>query len=561
MSTNTAESAAGAFEDRRSFSLGRYHLFARLGTGGMADVYLAVARDGMNVTRLAVVKRLRDEQASEPESREMFINEARLAARLNHPNVIQTFEAGSEGGCYFIAMEYVDGQPLSRIIARLKREKRTIDPTFVARICSGALEGLHHAHELTDLDGTPLQMVHRDVSPQNIMVTYDGRVKVLDFGIAKAVGSTQTVHGVFKGKVAFMAPEQLLSEKIDRRADLFSMGICLWEAVTQQRLMAEDTPAKTLLNLMNKEIPRATEINPDVPEKLASVIAKALERDPANRYESAHEMHVALEDFIRSERPVTEQDVRDIVGDLFREPRERLQAKIKAQVAKLSSRGDANNDFGDSQVRYLSTSDGLLDLSDAAEADGSKTKSTALRIGTTSSGVTFTAGAPHIESASDAHPRRASVRGWAGIATAAMLGSGVAFSILLASGIAILRSHHLADRTTAQMKGATETPPIVATVEAPQQPVAPAPAPVHAPESTIATGAGSATTVASAPTKIVPVHPMRPPPPMRATATAAAPAEPPAEGPNVPARATSPSSTPTPATAEPPQGRVFRREL
>ncbi|WP_394831478.1 protein kinase [Pendulispora rubella] len=558
MSTNTAESAAEAFGERRSFSLGRYHLFARLGTGGMADVYLAVARDGMNVTKLAVVKRLRDEQASEPEAREMFINEARLAARLNHPNVIQTFEAGSEGNCYFIAMEYVDGQPLSRIITRLRREKRNLDPAFVARICSSALEGLHHAHELTDFDGTPLQMVHRDVSPQNIMVTYDGRVKVVDFGIAKAVGSSQTVHGVFKGKVAFMAPEQLLSEKIDRRADLFSMGICLWEAVTRQRLMAEDTPAKTLLNLMNKEIPRASDVNPEVPEKLATVLAKALERDPANRYETAHEMHVALEDFIRSERLVTEQDVREIVCELFKEPRERLQVQIRAQVAKVSSRSEGNHDFGDSQVRYLN-SDGLLDLSDAAEPDGSKTKSAALRMGTTSSGVTFSAGAPHIEPNANAQPRRGAVRGWAGIAIAAMIGSGVAFSLLLASGVAILRSQHLADRTTTRVKGATETPPAPIPVEAPQQTAAPIPvvAPMPAPE---ATNAAPAIPAASVRAKAIPVVPVRPPP-ARPPATPAASPEPAAEGQNSPARAaSSPSASPA-APAESSTGRVFRREL
>ncbi|HVH41967.1 MAG TPA: serine/threonine-protein kinase, partial [Labilithrix sp.] len=231
-----ADGAPAGSGTRRAVGFGKYRLFARLGSGGMADVYLAVAHGAMNVNRLVVVKRLRDEHTNESNSREMFLNEARLAARLNHPNVIQTFEAGSEAGSFFLAMEYVDGQPLSRVLTSLKRQGEVLEPRLAARVCSDALNGLHYAHELTDFDGSALEIVHRDVSPQNIMLTYEGTVKLVDFGIAKAAGSSQTAHGVFKGKVAFMAPEQVRGENVDRRADLFAAGIVLWEAVTGKHL-------------------------------------------------------------------------------------------------------------------------------------------------------------------------------------------------------------------------------------------------------------------------------------------------------------------------------------
>jgi serine/threonine-protein kinase len=276
-------------------ALGKYRMVARLGIGGMAEVYLAVARGAMNVNRLVVIKRLRDEHAGDDASREMFLNEARLAARLNHANVIQTFEAGSENGIYFLAMEYVDGQPFSRILSRLKKDDRLIDPSLAARLCADALSGLHYAHELADFDGTPLEIVHRDVSPQNLMLTYDGVVKLVDFGIAKAAGSSQTAHGVFKGKVAYMAPEQVVGDKIDRRADLFAAGVVLWEALTGKPLIADETPAKTLYNLLNKPLPRVSEFRPDIPSALDDVVAKALERDVDKRFPTAKAMREALE--------------------------------------------------------------------------------------------------------------------------------------------------------------------------------------------------------------------------------------------------------------------------
>ena len=228
----------------RGASFGKYRLIAELGHGGMADVFLAVQAGpaGSNFRKLSVIKRLRQNLVEEPEFVEMLIDEARIAARLNHPNVVQTNEVGEFGTQYFIAMEYLDGQPLHRIQRRSAQRVKdgkppALRPEHQIVILMDALAGLHHAHELADYDGSPLQIVHRDVTPQNIFVTYEGQVKVVDFGIAKAAGrASETRQGVVKGKIRYMAPEQAIGGTVDCRADTFAMGILLWEVVTGQRL-------------------------------------------------------------------------------------------------------------------------------------------------------------------------------------------------------------------------------------------------------------------------------------------------------------------------------------
>ena len=206
----------------------------------MADVFLAVQSGptGSGFQKLMVVKRLRQNLADEPEFVAMLVDEARIAARLNHPNVVQTNEVGELNGQYFIAMEYLDGQPLHRIQHRnAQRQKDGATAPFSKDlqyvVLLDVLAGLHHAHELLDYDGTPLQIVHRDMTPHNIFVTYEGQVKVVDFGIARAVGrSAETRQGIIKGKVRYMAPEQAIGHNVDRRADVFAIGIILWEVAS-----------------------------------------------------------------------------------------------------------------------------------------------------------------------------------------------------------------------------------------------------------------------------------------------------------------------------------------
>ncbi len=529
-----ADGSAAASGMRRAVGFGNYRLFARLGSGGMADVYLAVAQGAMNVNRLVVIKRLRDEHASDPGSREMFLNEARLAARLNHPNVIQTFEAGSEGGGFFLAMEYVDGQPLSRILTAFKREGKILEPRIAARICSDALSGLHYAHELKDFDGSPLEIVHRDVSPQNVMLTYEGAVKLVDFGIAKAAGTAQTAHGIFKGKVAFMAPEQVRAENVDRRADLFAMGIVLWESVTGKHLMAESTPAATLYNLMTKEIPRASSVNDAVPSALDDIIDRALRRDVTERYQTAKEMRDELQAFIASAGGVTSEELGELTKALFADTRAKVQAQIKAQLATLSFGRVAESGrhtplevpLSQTQVRQMTH--GLVALDDGFVEASSK--ASVFRVVTTQGELPQST-------------RRLALVAWFCIPLLA----------LAASALALMRSQRAP--APEEQHAASSPPPAVTTIFEPAPP-APAPTPVAAETATASASAVSRPQVTApppqAPRQVWSPPPRPTPPPAAPQATTSATAS---EAPR------STSSAPPPKPQDPPQGRTFRRDL
>jgi eukaryotic-like serine/threonine-protein kinase len=322
------------------YALGKYQLFATLGRGGMADVYLAVAVGPAGFNKLVVVKTLRspDVDAS-ARALEMFLNEARLSARLNHPNVVQTYEVGEEQGTYFIVMEYLEGQPLDRLLKRAQRAGVAVPMAWAARVVADGLQGLHYAHELRDYDGTPLNIIHRDVSPHNLFVAYDGGVKILDFGIAKAATAAGlTATGVLKGKVAYMAPEQANSAKLDRRADIFSMGILLWEAIAGRRLMAGDTPAATLANVLHHNVPPLSQVRPDVDPELEAITMRALAPAPSDRYPSARAMYDELDAYLRRAGDLMRpNEVGAFVVSLFASTRADMQQNIQAQMAALDS--------------------------------------------------------------------------------------------------------------------------------------------------------------------------------------------------------------------------------
>lgn len=320
-------------------AFGKYQLFASLGRGGMADVFLSVARGQMGFNKLAVIKRLRQALAEEPAFRNMFLDEARLAARLNHPNIVHTYEVGEQNGVYFIAMEYLEGQSLNKVLKEALRRKEGIEPEVCARIVADALAGLHHAHTLADYDGRPLSIIHRDVSPHNIFVTYDGHTKLVDFGIAKAaLSSTETEVGVLKGKVAYMSPEQAMGGRIDCRSDLFAMGIVLWELLARQRLMTGDNAANTLHKLMNEPIPRVAQAVPTIDPTLDMIVARALEKDPNLRFQSAVEMKDALEAWLAVQPRVARQDdVGRKMQMLFANVREEVQRQIQRHMAAITA--------------------------------------------------------------------------------------------------------------------------------------------------------------------------------------------------------------------------------
>ena len=231
----------------------RYRRIAAIGHGGMADVHLAVSVGAGDFHKLVVIKELRAGFADSPEHRAMFLKEARVAARMGHENVVQTFEIGEVEGRPFIAMEHLDGQPLHRVLRRL-HEQGGLPLALHLRALGEVLTGLHHAHELCDFDGRPLGLVHRDATPHNVVVTYEGRVKLVDFGIARLGDDELTTVGTFKGKASYAAPEQARGEAVDRRTDVFAVGVMLWEALAGRRMWPELSEVAIVQRLRAAEI-------------------------------------------------------------------------------------------------------------------------------------------------------------------------------------------------------------------------------------------------------------------------------------------------------------------
>ena len=313
--------------------LGRYRLIADIGHGGMAEVYLALLEGDLGFNKLLVIKKIRPELAEDPEMMGMFLDEARLSARLHHPNVVETHEVAQEDGHTFMAMEYLEGQSLHRILHRLRREGGL--PTALhLQILADVLAGLHHAHELCDWDETPLGVVHRDVTPQNVFVTYDGRVKVVDFGIAKVRGaSSETRVGVVKGKVAYMAPEQARGEAVDRRTDVFAAGVMLWEAATGSRPFRGLSDVEILHRLIHGEMPSAKATNPAIPDALEAIVKKATAPTRAERYATAADLRAVIERYLETviDRPPA-RELGRLVAQHFAEDRARLKHRLEEEL-------------------------------------------------------------------------------------------------------------------------------------------------------------------------------------------------------------------------------------
>lgn len=280
-------------KDTRHF--GRFQLLLEMAQGGMATLFLARLSGPVNFQKLVVIKKIHDHLAGEQEFIEMFQDEARIAALIHHPNVATIFDMGTVDKSYYIAMEYVHGHSMAEFMRAAKRIDQKLPWTIAARMIADAAAGLHAAHELTTPDGRPLNVVHRDVSPQNLLMTYDGHVKVVDFGIAYAAEKiSHTSDGTIKGKIAYMSPEQASSAPLDRRSDVFSLGIILYEAVTMKRLFKARNDAATLYRVLECVVPPPTSIQPDLPSDLEAIIMKALAKDPEQRYGSAGELEQAL---------------------------------------------------------------------------------------------------------------------------------------------------------------------------------------------------------------------------------------------------------------------------
>ncbi len=333
VSASTSELHSMEGTEAASGSRGRYRLIAELGHGGMARAYLALAQGPQGFNKLVVIKQMREEMSNEPDHLAMFLDEARLAARLNHPNVVQTNEVFEERRRYFICMEYLEGQPLKRILQRAGRGGLPLG--FHLRILSEALAGLHDAHELADYDGTPLQVVHRDATPSNLFVTYAGQVKVVDFGIAKVLGqSTETRTGVIKGKIVYMAPEQARSEPVDRRADVFSVGVMMWEALAGRRLFEGLCNVSIIQRLIGGQIQSPRSVCPTVDEGLAAVCMKALAYDRGDRYGTAADFQTAIDQALDAAGDRSSlRDAGKLISQLFERDRAAIHALVEAALS------------------------------------------------------------------------------------------------------------------------------------------------------------------------------------------------------------------------------------
>ncbi|MDI1432044.1 protein kinase domain-containing protein [Polyangium sorediatum] len=280
----------------RVLVLGRYRVHDEIAAGGMATVHLGRLLGDEGFMRTVAIKRLHPWHARIAEVVAMFTDEARIAARIRHPNVVGTLDVVSQEGEVFLVMEYVHGEPLARLISAASKRKQKIPPPIVAAVLANALRGLHAAHEARDARGEPLGVVHRDVSPQNVLVGADGVARVLDFGIARAAGRAHvTSDHTIKGKLAYMSPEQLRGEVLDRRGDVYAAGVVLWETLTCRRLYAGASEDLALVRLLEAEVEPPSKRVAALPACFDEVTLRALRRDADARFPTALEMAMALE--------------------------------------------------------------------------------------------------------------------------------------------------------------------------------------------------------------------------------------------------------------------------
>ncbi len=294
----------------------KYRVLMELGEGGTAHVFLAVARGPSGFNKLVVLKALKRTLAGDKDFRRMFMNEARLSARLNHPNIVQVNEVIEQEGLPVIVMQYLEGRPLLDIISRAS-DRLTL--AMHLQIICDSLSGLHYSHELCDYDGTPLQVVHRDMTPHNVFVTFDGQVKLLDFGIAKLSGSVaETQDGVLKGKLRYMPPEQIMGEAVDRRTDIYAVGVMLWEAVTGVKMWRAMSEATIMNRVLEGQIPPASTERPDIDPELERIVMKALDTEASRRFATAIELQSEIEGYMASHKlAASPREIGTFVSELF----------------------------------------------------------------------------------------------------------------------------------------------------------------------------------------------------------------------------------------------------
>ena len=315
--------------------LGKYHLLDRIAMGGMAEIFRAKAKGAEGFEKLVAVKRILPQMVDDQEFVDMFIDEAKTVAQLSHANICQIFEFGQEAGTYFIALELVEGRDLKQVMLTRRRQGQPIPLPIVLAIISKTCEALEYAHNCKTPEGEPMNIVHRDVSPQNVLISYLGSVKLIDFGIAKAMGRlTKTSAGNIKGKFAYMSPEQVSAHPIDHRSDIFACGTVLWEALTNKRLFKAENEIVTMQMVRKAEITPPSEVNPDLPKGIDPIVLKSLARDPEERYQNTGDLLDDLERFAAgSDNVCTSRQLASWMQEVFAE-----------EYKKSRSRKDSNEE-------------------------------------------------------------------------------------------------------------------------------------------------------------------------------------------------------------------------
>jgi serine/threonine-protein kinase len=356
MSSTQPEPGSQASSPTLLHPYGQYVLVRKLAEGGMAEIFLAKLLGADGFERNVVIKRMLSNLSSIPDFVEMFRDEARLAARLSHPNIIQIHELGFIEGCYYICMEYLAGEDFSSTLRQAGKKRQYTPIPITLRVLVDAARGLHYAHDFTNEEGQPLHIVHRDISPSNLYVTYQGQVKVLDFGIAKAASRVvQTRTGVVKGKYIYMAPEQAQGKEVDRRADVFSLGVSLYESLTNVRPFARENDLAVLNALLQSDFQPPALLRRDIPPELNAVVLKALALFPQDRYATAADFADAIEQSVKGKIPVaTHKEVAEYLRMQFGD--ERFAAKTRVpSLATLTSQSAQTVSQPPQQVVFASS--------------------------------------------------------------------------------------------------------------------------------------------------------------------------------------------------------------
>jgi eukaryotic-like serine/threonine-protein kinase len=368
--------------------LGDSELLLRIGRGGMATVWVARERGATtDEDRLVAVKAMLPELAEEAEFVRMFLDEVKLVRSIRHPNVVNVYDVGEHDGVMWMSMEWVEGESLHTVIAEAGK-RRAIPPEMAVKIIADAAAGLHSAHELKDENGVTRGVVHRDVSPHNILIGTNGAVKLVDFGVAKAVGrvSEATRAGQLKGKFGYMSPEQARGKAIDRRSDVFALGIVLFELTTSRRLFRGDSDIETLKLVISSRIPRPTSFDPGYPVELERIVMKALERDAAARYQTAFELEQDLRTYLKSQRILVPQSgiaalLKRVVGQRIEQRRKAVRSAVRAlgaggQAAELISNEPVFTPTGREKITVTGvsvvTGTGLSGVSGNSSSGGSR---------------------------------------------------------------------------------------------------------------------------------------------------------------------------------------------